>query len=140
MPRPTATQPMPSQMMLGWPERAAVTSAAAAASSAHEAIPDTMTRCHPGENHIRSVRGYVRKMSRAISGATTSAATMSHLRTRRMHCYRSPHREPETFSTFLSAAVVHDVTVPSLDDHQRVNLLFGPSPVHPLPRLSAALG
>jgi 1-aminocyclopropane-1-carboxylate deaminase len=32
------------------------------------------------------------------------------------------------------------VTVPSLDDHPRVNLLFGPSPVHPLPRLSAALG
>ena len=28
MPRPTATQPMPSQITLGWPERAAVTSAA----------------------------------------------------------------------------------------------------------------
>jgi 1-aminocyclopropane-1-carboxylate deaminase len=32
------------------------------------------------------------------------------------------------------------VTVPSLDDYPRVNLLFGPSPMHPLPRLSAALG
>jgi 1-aminocyclopropane-1-carboxylate deaminase len=30
--------------------------------------------------------------------------------------------------------------MPSLDDHPRVPLLFGPSPVHPLPRLSAALG
>ena len=30
--------------------------------------------------------------------------------------------------------------MPSLDDYQRVNLLFGPSPIHPLPRLSAALG
>jgi 1-aminocyclopropane-1-carboxylate deaminase len=28
----------------------------------------------------------------------------------------------------------------SLDDFARVPLLFGPSPVHPLPRLSAALG
>jgi 1-aminocyclopropane-1-carboxylate deaminase len=28
----------------------------------------------------------------------------------------------------------------SLDDFPRVSLLFGPSPVHPLPRLSAALG
>ena len=28
----------------------------------------------------------------------------------------------------------------SLDDHRREPLLFGPSPVHPLPRLSAALG
>src|SRR4029079_12843693 len=28
----------------------------------------------------------------------------------------------------------------SLDDFPRVPLLFGPSPVHPLPRLSAALG
>ena len=27
-----------------------------------------------------------------------------------------------------------------LDDHPRVSLLFGPSPIHPLPRLSAALG
>jgi 1-aminocyclopropane-1-carboxylate deaminase len=27
-----------------------------------------------------------------------------------------------------------------LDDYQRVPLLFGPSPIHPLPRLSAALG
>jgi 1-aminocyclopropane-1-carboxylate deaminase len=32
------------------------------------------------------------------------------------------------------------VTVPSLDDFPRVNLLFGSSPIHPLPRLSAALG
>ena len=32
------------------------------------------------------------------------------------------------------------MTVPSLDDYPRVNLLFGPSPMHPLPRLSAALG
>jgi 1-aminocyclopropane-1-carboxylate deaminase len=32
------------------------------------------------------------------------------------------------------------VSVPSIDDHARVNLLFGPSPLHPLPRLSAALG
>ncbi|HZB40087.1 MAG TPA: pyridoxal-phosphate dependent enzyme, partial [Ilumatobacter sp.] len=30
--------------------------------------------------------------------------------------------------------------MPSLDDYPRVNLLFGPSPMHPLPRLSAALG
>lgn len=28
----------------------------------------------------------------------------------------------------------------TLDDHRRVPLLFGPSPVHPLPRLSEALG
>ena len=28
----------------------------------------------------------------------------------------------------------------SLDDHRREPLLFGPSPVHPMPRLSAALG
>jgi 1-aminocyclopropane-1-carboxylate deaminase len=28
----------------------------------------------------------------------------------------------------------------SLDDFPRVQLLFGPSPIHPLPRLSAALG
>src|SRR4026209_407733 len=28
----------------------------------------------------------------------------------------------------------------SLDDFPRVSLMFGPSPVHPLPRLSAALG
>jgi 1-aminocyclopropane-1-carboxylate deaminase len=27
-----------------------------------------------------------------------------------------------------------------LDDYPRVPLMFGPSPVHPLPRLSAALG
>jgi 1-aminocyclopropane-1-carboxylate deaminase len=27
-----------------------------------------------------------------------------------------------------------------LDDHPRTSLLFGPSPIHPLPRLSAALG
>ncbi len=30
--------------------------------------------------------------------------------------------------------------MPSLDDYPRVPLLFGPSPIHPLPRLSAALG
>jgi 1-aminocyclopropane-1-carboxylate deaminase len=30
--------------------------------------------------------------------------------------------------------------MPSLDDFPRVPLLFGPSPIHPLPRLSAALG
>ncbi len=30
--------------------------------------------------------------------------------------------------------------MPSLDDFKRHNLLFGPSPVHPLPRLSAHLG
>ena len=28
----------------------------------------------------------------------------------------------------------------SLDDFPRVPLLFGPSPIHPLPRLSEALG
>ena len=28
----------------------------------------------------------------------------------------------------------------SLDDFPRIPLLFGPSPIHPLPRLSEALG
>ncbi|MEM9203921.1 MAG: 1-aminocyclopropane-1-carboxylate deaminase [Actinomycetota bacterium] len=30
--------------------------------------------------------------------------------------------------------------MPTLDDYARVDLLFGPSPIHPLPRLSDALG
>ena len=37
-------------------------------------------------------------------------------------------------------SVLHDDRMPSLDDFARVPLLFGPSPIHPLPRLSAALG
>jgi 1-aminocyclopropane-1-carboxylate deaminase len=34
----------------------------------------------------------------------------------------------------------YDVRMSSIDDYPRVPLMFGPSPVHPLPRLSAALG
>ncbi len=40
----------------------------------------------------------------------------------------------------MGAPRIGTVPVVSLDDLPRVSLLFGPSPVHPLPRLSAALG
>jgi 1-aminocyclopropane-1-carboxylate deaminase len=42
-------------------------------------------------------------------------------------------------ATTVDTAATYDAAV-SLDEFARVPLMFGPSPIHPLPRLSAALG